>query len=97
MKKKSNYVMFNPAHPGEMLASFIEGLREETGEKWSYQDVASYIGVSELELESLITQLSPISIEMATALPKLFENSNADLWLRIQDAYDTAPARGLSN
>ena len=94
--KEQIYVMYNPAHPGELLASFIDGLREETGDTWSYQEGAAYIGVSESELVRLVVHLSPISIEMAKALPILFENSNAELWLRIQHGYDTAPARRLS-
>jgi len=89
-------VMYNPAHPGEVLASFIDGLREETGDTWCYQEVEANIGVTESELVNLVVHLSPISIEMAKAWPILFENSHAELWLRIQHGYDTAPARRLS-
>jgi plasmid maintenance system antidote protein VapI len=32
--------MLNPAHPGELIRETIEGLREETGQRYTIEEVA---------------------------------------------------------
>ena len=55
-------------------------------------DGARALGVSRQALNNLVNERSGISAEMATRLEKAFGTS-ADLWVRLQTAYDLAQAR----
>ncbi len=79
--------MKNPPHPGELL-------REECLAPLglSIAKGASVLGVTRQALANLIHERRGISSEMAIRLEKAFGTS-ADLWLRMQTAYDLAQAR----
>jgi antitoxin HigA-1 len=80
--------MKNPPHPGEIV-------REECLAPLglTVTDGARALGVSRQALNNLVNERSGISAEMAIRLEKAFGTS-ADLWVRLQTAYDLAQARG---
>ncbi len=79
--------MKNPPHPGEMV-------REEclVPLGMTVTDGARVLGVTRQTLNNLVNERSGISSEMAIRLEKAFGTS-ADLWVRLQTAYDLAQAR----
>jgi addiction module HigA family antidote len=79
--------MKNPPHPGEMV-------REECLAPLglTVTDAARVLGVTRQTLNNLVNERSGISSEMAIRLEKAFGTS-ADLWVRLQTAYDLAQAR----
>ena len=79
--------MKNPAHPGRIVRSAcLEplGLSVTAG--------AEILGVTRQTLNNVIHGKSGISPEMAIRLSKAF-GSTAEVWLRMQVAYDLAQAR----
>ncbi len=79
--------MKNPPHPGEIV-------REECLAPLglTVTDGARVLGVTRQTLNNLVNERSGISPEMAIRLEKAFGTS-ADLWARLQMAYDLAQAR----
>jgi addiction module HigA family antidote len=88
--------MFAPAHPGELIKETIEGIREETDNKLTYEEVAEGLEISRKTLSAIINQKQGISSEMALKLAKAF-NTTPDFWLRAQENYDLALARKKVN
>lgn len=88
--------MFAPAHPGELIKETIEGLREETGDKLTFEEVANGLEISRKTLSAIINQKQGVSSEMALKLAKAF-NTSPDFWLRAQENYDLAIARTKVN
>jgi addiction module HigA family antidote len=78
--------MKHPPHPGGLVGDEIGalGLTVETA--------ATGLGVKHQDLAALIRGETPISPEMAFRLEKAV-GSSADLWLRLQVAYDLAQVR----
>ncbi len=79
--------MKNPPHPGRLIAkACLEplGLGVSAG--------ARVLGVARPTLIRLIDGRAGLSPEMAIRLEKAFGGS-ADAWLKMQAAYDLAPAR----
>lgn len=79
--------MMNPPHPGEIVREECLaplGVTVTTG--------AVALGVTRQALNNLVNEKSGISPEMAIRLEKLFGPS-AEMWLRLQAAYDLAQAR----
>jgi addiction module HigA family antidote len=74
--------MFNPPHPGEIL-------REEVIKPLdvSVTEAARRLGVSRIALSRVLNEKAGISAEMAVRLGKALD-SDAELWLRMQAAYD---------
>ena len=74
--------MFNPPHPGEIL-------REEVIKPLdvSVTEAARRLGVSRVALSRVLNERAGISAEMAVRLAKTLD-SDAELWLRMQAAYD---------
>jgi addiction module HigA family antidote len=79
--------MLTPPHPGRIV-------RQECLEALglSVTKGAEALGVTRQTLNNLVNGDSGISPEMAIRLEKAF-GSTADLWLRMQAAYDLAQAR----
>ena len=79
--------MKNPPHPGEMV-------REEclVPLGLTVTEAARVLGVTRQALNNLVNERSGISAEMAIRLEKAFGTS-ADLWVRLQTAYDLAQVR----
>ena len=84
--------MYAPAHPGELIKETIEGIREETGSKLTFEEVAQGLQVSRKTLSAIINQKQGVSSEMALKLGKAF-NTTPDFWLRAQENFDLAIAR----
>ncbi len=79
--------MFDPPHPG--LSIKIDCL-EPAG--LTVTDGAKALGVSRQALSKLINGTAGVSPEMALRLAKAF-GGTAELWLRLQMAYDLAQAQ----
>jgi addiction module HigA family antidote len=78
--------MFNPCHPGELLA--IELIRDEDGNKIdSVQSVADKLGCHRSTLNRVIAGTASITPEMALAL-EFAGAGSAEHWLAMQAHYD---------
>lgn len=82
--------MLNPPHPGEIV-------REDCLKALGLTAVAGAkaLGVTRQALNNLVNEKSGISSEMALRLEKVF-GSSAEMWMRLQAAYDLAQARKKS-
>ena len=78
--------MRNPPHPGGVVRDCIEDLG------LSVTEAASVLDVTRPTLSRVLNGRSAISPEMAIRLSKAF-GSTAEMWLRMQTAYDLAQAR----
>lgn len=84
--------MFDPAHPGELIRETLEGLREETGNKLTVEEIATGLGTTRKTLSAIINGKQSVSPEMALRLSTAF-NTTAEFWLHAQENYDLAQAR----
>ena len=71
--------MHNPAHPGRILAYYLQGR--------SVTEVARHLGVTRPALSRILNGKAGISADMALRLSEAF-NTEADLWLRLQAQRD---------
>ena len=79
--------MLNPPHPGRIVRQeCIEAL------DLSVTEAAKVLGVTRQALNNLVNEKAAISPEMAIRIEKAF-GSTADMWLRMQAAFDLAQAR----
>lgn len=78
--------MRNPPHPGQIIRSICEEM------PLTITDAAAALGVTRQALNNVVNEKATISPEMAIRLEKAF-GSTADMWLRLQAAYDAAQAR----
>jgi antitoxin HigA-1 len=78
--------MKNPVHPGELIKANLEEL------EISIAKAATALGVSRQALNSIVNGTSAVSPDMALRLEQAFGGS-ADMWLRMQAAYDLAQVR----
>jgi antitoxin HigA-1 len=78
--------MKNPVHPGELVKANLEELGLATAR------AAEALGVTRQQLHNVINGKSSVSPEMAVRFEKAFGGS-ADMWLRMQAAYDLARVR----
>lgn len=78
--------MKNPPHPGlSVRHDCLEPL------KLNVTEAAKRLGVSRKQLSNIVNCHAGISPEMAIRLDKAF-GGGADIWLRLQAAYDLAQA-----
>lgn len=79
--------MMDPPHPGEIV-------REECLAPLglSVTEGAKVLGVTRQALNNLVNEKAGISPEMAIRLEKAF-GSSADMWLKLQLAFELAQAR----
>ncbi len=89
--------MYNPAHPGELIRETIEGLREETGQKLTIEEVAKGLETTRTNLSRLINGKQSVTSEMAIKLAAGFNNTTPEFWLRAQENYDLFHARQVVN
>ncbi len=75
--------MFDPSHPGEIL-------REECMKPLglSVTETAKALGISRKTLSEIVNAKASITPEVAVRLERAFTNPPADMWLRLQSAYD---------
>lgn len=85
--------MFDPAHPGELIRETIEGLREETGQPFTIEEVAKGLQTTRKTLSAIINGKQGVTPEMALKLSASFKNTSPEFWLRVQENYDLARAR----
>ena len=78
--------MHNPPHPGRIVRQdCIEALGLTIGQ------AAEALGVTRQTLDRLVNERGGVSPEMALRLAKAFGGS-AEMWMRLQTAYDLAEA-----
>ena len=75
-----------PSHPGELVKANLEELG------MSIADAAKALHVTRQQLYNVINGKSAISPEMALRFEQAFGGS-AEMWLRMQAAYDLAQVR----
>ncbi|MBI3419449.1 MAG: HigA family addiction module antidote protein [Proteobacteria bacterium] len=80
--------MLNPAHPGEILREDLLKPR-----KLSVTGAAKALGLSRKTLSEIVNGKSPITPDVALRLEQAFVKPPADMWLRMQLAFDLARAR----
>jgi len=75
--------MLNPPHPGE-------NLREDvlTPLGLSVTETAKALGISRKTLSEVVNGKSPITPDIAVRLERAFSAPPAEMWLRLQAAYD---------
>ncbi len=71
--------MFNPAHPGRILAYYFEGR--------SVTEVAKHLGVTRPALSRVLNGKASVSADMALRFSEAF-NTDPELWLRLQAQRD---------
>jgi len=71
--------MHNPAHPGRILAYYLEGR--------SVTEVARHMGVTRPALSRVLNGKAAVSAEMASRIAEAF-NTDPELWLRLQAQRD---------
>ncbi len=85
--------MYDPAHPGELIRETLEGLREETGQKLTIEEVAQGLMTTRKTLSAIINGRQAVTPEMAIKLSVAFKNTSPEFWLRVQENYKLAQAR----
>jgi addiction module HigA family antidote len=75
--------MFDPVHPGEILR---EDCMKPLG--LSVTETARALGISRKTLSEIVNAKSSITPEVAVRLEQAFADPPADMWLRLQSAYD---------
>ena len=78
--------MKNPVHPGALAKANLDEL------KVSVADAAKTMKITRQQLHNVVQGRSAVSPQMALRFEKAF-GGNADMWLRMQAAYDLAQAR----
>ncbi|MDQ6480497.1 HigA family addiction module antitoxin [Dyadobacter sp. LHD-138] len=86
-------ILFDPAHPGELIRETLDGIYEETGKRFTVEQVATILGTTRKTLSAIINGKSAVSPEMAIRLGAAFPNTTAEFWLGLQEDYNLAQAR----
>ena len=73
--------MFNPPHPGALIADILENGELSVGK--SVTALAKHLGVTRATLSRIINGRSAVSADMALRLQDAF-GMRADLWLSLQ-------------
>ena len=76
-----------PMHPGELIRDEIIPATGKTK-----VEIAALLGISRQHLHDILSERKPVSPAVAVRLGKLFGNG-ADVWVRLQAAYDTWHAK----
>lgn len=74
--------MFNPPHPGGMIAEELEFLGI------SAREFARHIGVAPSSVTRILNEEGPITPDMAVRISKALAGPDAGMWLRMQANYD---------
>lgn len=85
-------ILFDPAHPGELIRETLEGLREETGQKLTIGEVAESLGTTRKTLSAIINGKQSVTPEMAIRLGIGLPNTSAEFWVRVQENFDLSQA-----
>jgi len=87
-KRRQPIVIYNPPHPGEIIA---ENLAETD---MSVRDLAALMDVSVTFAGDLLSGITPIDAETAEKLSAAI-GSSAKFWLNLQDSYLAGSARRI--
>ncbi|RDC62267.1 helix-turn-helix transcriptional regulator [Adhaeribacter pallidiroseus] len=68
--------MFASSHPGELIKETITGLREETGQKLTIEEVATGLDTTRKTLSAIINGKQGITPVMAIQLATAFANTS---------------------
>ena len=79
-------MMHRPAHPGEIVQEYMEGLG------LTVSGLAAHLRVTRANLSRVIHGKSGVSAEMALRLAAAFGNS-PEVWVKMQAHYDLAKAK----
>jgi addiction module HigA family antidote len=71
--------MYNPSHPGKILAYYLDGR--------SVTEVARHLGVTRPALSRVLNGRAGVSADMALRISEAF-NTDPELWLRLQAQRD---------
>ncbi len=74
--------MFNPPHPGAILAEQLESL------SISARDFARHIGVAPSSVTRILNEKGPITPEMAVRISAALPGPEPSTWLALQGDYD---------
>ena len=78
-------MMHNPAHPGEIVQEYMEGLG------LTVSALAAHLKITRANLSRMIHGKTGVSAEMALRLSEAFGTS-PQVWIRLQANYDLAKA-----
>ena len=78
-------MMYNPAHPGEIIQEYMEGL------DLTVSALAAHLKITRANLSRMIHGRTGVSAEMALRLSEAFGTS-PQVWVRLQANYDLAMA-----
>jgi addiction module HigA family antidote len=78
-------MMHKPAHPGEIIQEYMEGLGI------TVSALAAHLKVTRANLSRMIHGRTGVSAEMALRLSEAFGTS-PEVWIRLQANYDLAKA-----
>ncbi len=81
-----NPVLFNPAHPGEILSEYVKSTN------LTITAIAKGLNISRKVLSQILNEKAGISPEMAIKLSIAF-NTTAEFWLNLQKNYELWQAR----
>ena len=76
-------MMYNPAHPGEIVQEYMEGL------DLTVSALAEHLKITRANLSRMIHGKTGVSAEMALRLSEAFGTS-PQVWIRMQANYDLA-------
>lgn len=79
--------IFNPPHPGGILAEQLEYLGI------SARDFAHRLGVTSTSLNRILEEKVPITTEMALRISEALPGPKAPTWLLLQSDYDAWQAK----
>ena len=83
--------MFNPPHPGKIVAEQLEYLNV------SIREFSRNIGVAPSSVSRIIKGKSPISAAMAVCFSSALPSPTHETWLAMQSEYDAWQARQIVN
>ena len=83
--------MFNPPHPGKIVAEQLEYLNV------SIREFSRNIGVAPSSVSRIIKGNSPISATMAVRFSSALPSPTHETWLAMQSEYDAWQARQIVN
>lgn len=93
MTLTNSMMLFDPAHPGELIRETLEGIVEETGQKLTIAEVAKGLGISRKTLSAIVNGRQSVTPDVAIRLGTAFANTTPEFWLTVQENYDLAKAR----
>ena len=79
--------MFNPPHPGGILAEELEHLGINAN------DFAKQIGIASALMTEILSERAPITLEIAQKISEALEGPDASTWEVIQADYDAWQAK----